>query len=125
MKKSLLPITLFFSLFLIMGCSNEPSSSSPNNNSPETKEFNLTASNWKFEPSIITVNNGDKVIFHVTSTDVAHGIAINEFGVSQNLNPGETTDVEFIANKKGEFLFFCNVFCGTGHSNMEGTLIVK
>ena len=104
MKKSLLPITLFFSLFLIMGCSNEPSSSSPNNNSPETKEFNLTASNWKFEPSIITVNNGDKVIFHVTSTDVAHGIAINEFGVSQNLNPGETTDVEFIANKINEYV---------------------
>ena len=26
--------------------------------------------------------------------------------------------------KTGEFIFLCDVFCGSGHENMEGTLRV-
>ncbi|MBS3150239.1 cupredoxin domain-containing protein [Candidatus Woesearchaeota archaeon] len=89
------------------------------------KEFDIIARQWEFEPSVITVNEGDRVILHVESVDVAHGIAISEFGVNEYLNPGETVDVKFIADKKGEFEFYCNVFCGEDHSSMAGRLIVK
>jgi cytochrome c oxidase subunit 2 len=126
MKKKIIFITLILSLFLIVGCTQETEESTNTPNQPqETKEFDLTASNWKFEPSTLNVNQGDKVILHVTSIDVEHGIVLNDFGVSEDLTPGETTTIEFTADKKGEFLFFCNVYCGLGHSDMEGTLIIK
>jgi|TARA_Y100000310_G_scaffold91480_1_gene88840 cytochrome c oxidase subunit 2 len=91
----------------------------------ETKEFTMTAKKWDFSPSTITVNEGDKVILNVESIDVTHGIAIPDFGVSESLSPGNTVKIEFTADKKGSFSFFCNVFCGSGHGGMSGTLIVQ
>lgn len=38
---------------------------------------------------------------------------------------GEENAVEFVADKSGTFPFYCNVFCGGGHKEMQGKLIVK
>ncbi|MEK6948749.1 MAG: cupredoxin domain-containing protein [Nanoarchaeota archaeon] len=89
------------------------------------KEFDMTARKWEFAPSTITVNEGDKVILNIKNEDVAHGFAIFEFDVNERLAPGETKKVEFTADKKGEYVFFCSVPCGTGHKNMKGKLIVE
>ncbi len=91
----------------------------------ETKEFNITAKKWQFEPSVITVNKGDKVRLVVKSIDVSHGLIISEFGINQELEPGETKIIEFTADKIGTFSFFCSVYCGSGHGEMKGSLIVK
>ena len=89
------------------------------------KEFNIVASQWKFSPSTIEVNEGDKVILNVESIDVAHGIAIPGFGINEYLSPGQTVRMEFVADRKGTFVFSCSVSCGVGHSGMVGKLIVK
>tara|TARA_Y100000310_G_C20620702_1_gene783116 strand:- start:499 stop:945 length:447 start_codon:yes stop_codon:yes gene_type:complete len=89
------------------------------------KEFTITAKKWDFEPSAIRVNEGDTVKLTIKSIDVDHGFRLSAFDVSEKLVPGEEVDVEFVADKKGTFRFFCNVFCGAGHSHMEGSLIVK
>jgi cytochrome c oxidase subunit 2 len=89
------------------------------------REFDMTANEFTFNPSTIEVNEGDTVILHITSVDVAHGIAIPEFNVTQDLPVGEETTVEFVASKKGTYSFHCNVFCGTGHREMTGTLVVN
>ena len=89
------------------------------------KEFGMTARKWEFEPSTITVNEGDRVILNIKNEDVAHGFAIFEFDVNERLPPGKTTKVEFTADKKGEYIFFCSVQCGKGHGDMKGKLIVK
>lgn len=91
----------------------------------EVKEFQMTAKKWDFTPDTITVNEGDTVKLVIESIDVDHGFAISDFGVNERLEPGKTVTVEFIADKSGTFTFFCNVFCGSGHSHMEGTLIVN
>jgi cytochrome c oxidase subunit 2 len=85
----------------------------------------MVAKQWDFVPSTITVNKGDTVKMIINSIDVKHGIAIPEFGVNSDLNPGEITTIEFVADKSGSFRFFCSVFCGSGHGSMEGTLIVN
>ena len=85
----------------------------------------MTAKKFEFSPSTITVNKGDKVKIKITSTDVNHGFAIPEYGVSQKVDFGKTEVIEFTADKSGEFTFFCNVFCGSGHKEMKGKLIVK
>lgn len=89
------------------------------------KSFSMTAQKWSFSPTTITVNKGDTVKISINSTDVTHGFFLSEFGVSENLNAGTTTNVSFVADKSGSFSFTCSVFCGSGHSNMVGTLIVK
>jgi len=89
------------------------------------KEFNLTARQWEFIPSTITVQKGESVRLNIQSIDVTHGFAITAFGVSETLTPGNTVTVEFVADKAGTFSFFCTVFCGLGHSGMRGTLIVE
>ena len=89
------------------------------------KEFKITAKQFEFTPSLIEVNKGDKVRLIVTSTDVPHGIAIREYGINKQLNPGEPATIEFTADKAGTFTAYCSVFCGSGHSNMKGQLIVK
>lgn len=91
----------------------------------QVRRFDMTAKQWEFEPSTITVNEGDTVRLNITSIDVAHGFGLNVFGVNERLEPGQTTNIEFIADKKGTFTFTCNVFCGSGHGGMKGSLIVK
>ena len=103
----------------------EQPSSDENGTTANVKEFNVTARNWEFVPSTITVNKGDTVKLHITSTDVQHGFVISAYGINKTLNPGQQVDVEFVADKAGSFPFYCNVFCGEGHSGMKGTLVVN
>ena len=91
----------------------------------EVVEIDLTAKRWEFEPQLIEVNLGDTVELHLESVDVPHGIVIPEYGISERLNPGEDIHVEFIADKKGTFGFYCSVPCGSGHSGMSGLIVVK
>lgn len=89
------------------------------------KEFTMTAKKWAFDPPVITVKQGDKVRLKITSTDVTHGFALTEFNVKVDLVPGKEETVEFVADKKGEFTFFCSVVCGEGHLDMKGKLVVE
>lgn len=93
--------------------------------SGQIKEFKMTARQFQFEPSVIEVNKGDKVRLIVTSLDVPHGISIREYGINERLDVGKPVTIEFTADKQGTFTAFCSVFCGSGHSNMKGKLVVK
>ncbi len=89
------------------------------------KEFTIVASQFKFEPSTITVNQGDSVRLRVKSMDVTHGIDIEGYEINRELKPGQEVVIDFVADKSGDFEFYCNVICGAGHKEMEGRLIVK
>ena len=91
----------------------------------EVVEIDMTAKQWEFEPGTVTVKEGQKVKLNIKSVDVTHGFALPDFGVSQRLEPGKTEIVEFTADKKGTYTFFCNVACGSGHQSMKGTLVVE
>jgi cytochrome c oxidase subunit 2 len=89
------------------------------------KEFTMTAKNWEFNPAVITVKQGDTVKLHVKSLDVEHGITIPEFNVNVKLQPNKEETFQFVADKIGTFPFRCSVFCGDGHREMDGQLIVQ
>lgn len=116
---------MFGGALIITGCVGQGSSTTQVQATGETKQFTMTAKQWEFQPATITVNQGDLVKISIISVDVAHGFALPTFGVSTVLRPGQTTNVEFVADKVGRFTFFCNVSCGIGHSNMRGSLIVQ
>lgn len=126
MKKILLFLSV---IILLAGCvptAAEPTTTAdPVVATGDVQEFTMTAKQWEFIPSEITVNQGDTVKLHITSEDVTHGFALSDFGVNENLTAGNTVDVEFVADKTGTFTYFCSVKCGSGHGDMKGQLIVK
>ena len=84
-----------------------------------TKIINVDASRWEYSPETITVKKGEYVTIVINSKDTSHGISIPDFGVSG------VESVEFIADKVGNFEFKCPTFCGEGHKDMKGTIIVE
>jgi cytochrome c oxidase subunit 2 len=89
------------------------------------KEFTVVAKRFAFEPATLRVNTGDTVRVQITSADTDHGFSIAEFGVDETIPAGKTVTVEFVADKQGTFTTQCSLFCGTGHPDMQGTLIVE
>ncbi len=85
----------------------------------------VKASKYKFDPDPIVVKLGERVRLVVTSTDVAHGLAISEFKVNLSVPAGKTETIEFVADKKGTFYAYCSVYCGPGHGNMRASFIVQ
>lgn len=124
-KKYFLLTILLASTLIVAGCVGQGSSTRSVQLTGEVKQFTMTAKQWEFQPASITVNKGDLVQLSITSIDVSHGFGLPDFGVSTVLRPGQTTNVEFVADKVGRYTFFCIVSCGLGHSNMRGILIVQ
>ena len=71
---------------------------------------NVKAFQFNFDPNPIIVNKGERVKLIVTSTDVAHGIVIPDYNINVPAPAGKPTTIEFIADKEGNFPFFCNVY---------------
>tara|TARA_Y100000310_G_scaffold203871_1_gene204134 strand:- start:10167 stop:10679 length:513 start_codon:yes stop_codon:yes gene_type:complete len=92
---------------------------------PRINEINIVARRFSFEPDLITVKVGDKVVLSLRSIDVQHGISIPDFGVNLVASPGQEDSTEFIADKVGQFPFRCSVFCGDGHDSMSGMFVVE
>lgn len=93
---------------------------------PGTRSFEVIASRFKFEPEVLEVDQGDRVVLHMRSADTAHGLAIKEFKVKKDLpDTGEVITVEFVAAKAGTFRVECSEYCGKGHSKMRGRLVVR
>jgi cytochrome c oxidase subunit 2 len=93
--------------------------------SPGYHEFTMTAKNYEFDPSVITVKKGEKVRLFITATDRDHGIKIQGYDIDQVLKKGSTATIEFTASKAGTFEFKCSVYCGMGHHKMKGKLVVE
>lgn len=106
------------------GATVQAGSSSTAANS-QVRVFNISATSFKYTPNVIRVKLGDKVRFNLTAVDKVHGFSLPDFGVSAALAVNQVKSVEFTANKKGTFTFFCNIPCGPGHLDMKGTLIVE
>lgn len=96
----------------------------------KTVHVKLTAIRTHFKPNTVVVNQGDKVVFHITNLeqdfDYPHGFAI--FGApipNLLIMPGQTKSIEFIAKKKGVFPFYCTDFCSALHQEMQNYIRVK
>ncbi len=80
-------------------------------------------------PNVVEVNEGDRVIWHLTNIetmrDELHGFGICQYNVNGVPCPGETMTFDFIADKPGVWPFYCTNFCSALHQEMQGYLLVK
>jgi heme/copper-type cytochrome/quinol oxidase subunit 2 len=93
--------------------------------SPTVREIHITARQFAYDPGIIRVNLGDRVVLHVESMDVTHGLYVDGYGVQGKVTPGEDLTLEFVADRAGRFGFRCSEVCGVFHPFMTGKLIVE
>ena len=115
------PVSLWAALALLMvvGAAGMPSVAA------EEQVIRLTAKKFEYDLREITLKRGVPVVLELTSLDRVHGFNQPDFGVRGDAVPGMVTRIRFTPDKAGEFVFFCDVFCGDGHEEMSGTLIVK
>jgi len=91
---------------------------------PAEREIHITAKKFEFTPDTITLKKGEPVLLVLSSQDRKHGFNLRAFGIRADVNPGETARIRFAPNKTGKFTFSCDVFCGEGHEDMTGTMVV-
>lgn len=96
---------------------------------PAVKTFVLTGVNYRFfmdsvESPTLTVNEGDRVRVEFTSEEGFHDWVLDEFGAAtEKVSEGSSTYVEFVADKKGDFEYYCSV--GSHRANgMFGKFVV-
>ena len=100
--------------------------STANGAAAPTRSFEVVASKFKFEPSVLEVDEGDRVVITFTSADVKHGFELKPFKVKARIPAGgEPVTVEFVADKAGTFRFKCSEYCGPRHGGMRGQLVVR
>ncbi len=91
--------------------------------------FEVVASRFAFEPATIEVVEGDRVRLLVRSADGPHGVEIKAFNVKKAVpraKPGDSpVTIEFVAAKAGEYPILCSEYCGKGHEDMTGALVVR
>ena len=86
--------------------------------------IHLTAKKFEYTPNEITLKRGVPVVLEITSLDRDHGFKVPELGIRADVKPGETTRVRIVPDRTGRFEFRCDVFCGAGHEDMGGELVV-
>ena len=84
----------------------------------------IAARKFTYEPDEVVLKLNEPVILRLTTTDVVMGFSVPDFAIRATIIPGQATDLPMTPNKLGEFTFLCDVFCGSGHENMDGTLRV-
>src|SRR5208282_3698922 len=88
------------------------------------KRINITASRFAFGPNEITLKKGEEVTLVVESSDVTHGLVIEELGVRTEVKKGQAATVTFTPGTVGTFEGKCAHFCGSGHGSMTLTVQV-
>lgn len=84
----------------------------------------VTAKKYEYSPSEIIVKKGVPVTLEFTSLDRPHGFSCPDLAIRTDIMPGKVSRVHFVAQKTGTFEFHCDLFCGEGHENMTGKIIV-
>jgi len=124
---------IFFAVFLmISGLVYEgyyrPAEVAPVAASGRVLTVNIRAleNQWKWEPNVIKVRAGDRLILKVFNEDgYDHGFALEALGINKRLFPKRETVIDIIVPKVGKFNFYCSVPCGQGHYQQVGHLIVE
>jgi cytochrome c oxidase subunit 2 len=84
----------------------------------------VQAKKFVYTPNRIVLKQGESVVLEFTALDFMHGFKIPDWNIRADLMPGQVTRVSLKPDNAGEFDFLCDNFCGTGHEEMSGKIIV-
>ena len=90
----------------------------------EPRVVRISAKRFSYTPSEIRVKKGETVVLELRSEDRVHGFNVPAFHVRTDISPDAPRRVTLTPDRAGRFLFHCDVFCGEGHEDMTGVLVV-
>ncbi len=86
--------------------------------------WQIEHTNGKREINSLHIPVGQPIKLTMTSQDVIHDFFVPAFRVKKDVLPDRYTTEWFTATRTGKFHFFCNQYCGMGHSLMRGWVYV-
>ena len=94
---------------------------------PATKTARLikvSSKKFEFIPNQLTLKKGESVDIELSTEDVVMGFNVPDMSTRATIIPGQPVHVVLTPQKTGTFTFLCDVFCGSGHEDMNGTITV-
>ena len=91
----------------------------------EERVIKIVAQRSFYTPNEIVLKTGQPVRLEFTSLDFVHGFKIPDLNIRADLPPGRITNIRLTPQKAGSYDFLCDNFCGSGHEEMSGKIIVK
>lgn len=84
----------------------------------------VSARRFVFSPNNIVLKKGETVDIELTTADVLMGFSVPDLNARSDIPPGQTMHLRLKPDKTGTFTFLCDIFCGSGHESMNGTITV-
>ena len=91
---------------------------------PEEQVIKILARRFTYTPNKLTLKKDVPVVLELTTADVLMGFNAPDFDVRADIIPGQVARVRLVPGKVGTFTFLCDIFCGSGHETMSGTITV-
>jgi cytochrome c oxidase subunit II len=92
---------------------------------PKPRVIRIVAKKFVYVPNEIHVKQGETVVLQLSAPEVPMGFSLPDFAMRADVVPGKPASVQLTADRAGSFTFLCDVFCGTGHEDMSGMLVVS
>jgi cytochrome c oxidase subunit II len=92
---------------------------------PTEQVIKVSAKKFDYTPGEIRLKKGVPVVLEITTQDVVMGFNAPDLGARADIIPGQVARVRLVPNKAGTFEFHCDIFCGTGHEELEGAIVVN
>jgi cytochrome c oxidase subunit II len=86
--------------------------------------WHIQHSNGLRENNELHVPVGEPVKLTMISQDVIHAFYVPEFRLQRHVEPGRYTTMWFTPTRPGKYHLYCNMYCGTQHSEMGGWVYV-
>jgi plastocyanin len=88
----------------------------------------VNASNYwtqKYKPAHLVIQNGEKVLLRLSSSDVTHSFYVPELNIGPIIvDGGHTEEVVIQSEKPGNYTYYCIIVCGECHYYMQGTVSI-
>lgn len=115
-------LTLFVCAAATFAIGDRPSSAQ----TTDPRIVEITARRFAFEPSQIEAAVGERLQLVIRSADGVHGVEIKKLKIKKEVpRGGEPVTIDFTATTEGSFPILCSEYCGNGHNDMTGMLIVR
>jgi cytochrome c oxidase subunit 2 len=90
----------------------------------QVKMIKMSAKRFVFVPNQLTLKKGETVEIDVTTEDVPMGFSVPDLNARTDVPPDAVAHVRLTPQKTGTFPFLCDIFCGSGHEDMNGVITV-
>ncbi|TCV90319.1 cupredoxin domain-containing protein [Sulfurirhabdus autotrophica] len=84
----------------------------------------IVAKKFNYAPNVIMLKKDRPVVLEFTTLDVVMGFNVPDLKIRTDIIPGKVSRVHLVPDKAGTFPFVCDIFCGSGHEDMSGKIIV-